>query len=91
MRLDIKHFVASVTTFISVIYIICAAVILIAPIESIKFFNLFFHGIDLSRIAKSAILSDVVLGFVFSVIITVILSALFVYIWNKYYEKMEAK
>ena len=91
MKLDMKHFVATATTFISVLYIICAAVILYAPIESIKFFNLFFHGMDLSRIAKSAVLSDVLLGFVFSVILTVIFSALFVYLWNTYYEKMEAK
>lgn len=91
MWLDTKHFAIAITTFISVIYIVCAAAILIAPLESIKFFNLFFHGIDLTKITKVPILSEVVIGFIISVIITIILSGLFVYIWNKFNERVEVK
>ena len=56
-----------------------------------KFFNLFFHGIDLVKIAKTAILFDVLIGFVLTIIITIIFSALFAYMWNKFYDRMEEK
>lgn len=72
---------ASVTFIIS---ILCFLAVLLLGDFSIKFFNLFFHGIDLSGIKTTP---NVVQGLIGTIIITVIgfvAGEVFALIYNKY-------
>src|SRR3989344_1054411 len=53
MKLNAKHFIFTMTTFVAVVYIICAILILMAPVTSIKIANLLFHGLDLTKISRT--------------------------------------
>ncbi|MBS3149457.1 hypothetical protein J4455_02065 [Candidatus Woesearchaeota archaeon] len=91
MKLNAKHFIFTMTTFVAVVYIICAILILMAPVTSIKIANLLFHGLDLTKISRTIGFVDIVYGFIVSTIATVIYSAIFVTIWNYFYDRMEVK
>jgi len=91
MKLNSKHFVITMTSFVGIVYLLCAALVLMAPVTSIKVANLAFHGLDLTKITKTIGFVDIVYGFVVSIIATIIYSAIFVAVWNYFYNKMEVK
>ena len=88
-KLNLKHFTFTVTSFVAIWYILCVAFIAIAGSTAVKFFNLFFHGLDLTKIMKTPTIVETIIGFVLFIILTVIFSALFVKLWNYFYESME--
>lgn len=83
-KLKTKPFVLSITSFVVILYLVCAILILIAPGTTLSVFSNWFHGIDLTKIAKMPTISEVVIGLITSIIATVIFSAIFVAIWNKF-------
>lgn len=91
MKLNPKHFIFTMTTFIGIVYLLCALLVSLAPITSIKVANLLFHGLDLAKISKTVGFIDIVYGFIVSIIATVIYSFIFVTTWNYFYERMEVK
>lgn len=91
MKLNPKHFILTMTTFIAIVYITCAALVSMAPITSMKVANTIFHGIDLTEISKTVSFLDIFYGFIVSIVATVIYSFIFVTTWNYLYERMEVK
>ena len=83
-KLNTKPFVLSLTSFVVILYLICAIFLLVAPGITLSIFNNWFHGIDLMKIAKIPTISEIIVGLITSIIFTVIFSAIFVAIWNKF-------
>ena len=91
-KLNMKHFVWTMASFVAILYAICRLLFFIAPATAMAVFRQWFHGIDISLIASQASLplADFVLGLITSMIATAIFSAIFVGLWNKFYKRMEA-
>ncbi len=87
VKMKIKPFVFAVTSFVAIVYLICAIAIYLAPEITLKFFGYWFHGVDLMKIAKIPTLGDIVIGLVTALIVSVVGSALFVKLWNYFDEK----
>lgn len=62
MLLRPKQTVATVVSFVAAVYVLCAAFILLAPAASLRFFNLWFHGIDLTLVQKTPVFREVFFG-----------------------------
>lgn len=84
-----KQTVATVVSFVALVYILCAAFIMLAPTASLRFFNLWFHGIDLTLVQEIPVLSDVLLGFMSAVVVAAVLTSLFVLLWNFFNSQKE--
>ncbi|MBS3146560.1 hypothetical protein J4471_02580 [Candidatus Woesearchaeota archaeon] len=91
MKINPKQFVITLSTFIGVIYVICAILITLAPVTSMKVANLIFHGMDLTKIPKEISFPDIIYGFIVSIISTIIFSMIFVYLWNYFDQKYGGK
>jgi len=83
MKLDTKQTVLSVTIVISTLYLLCALFIFFAPTTALSFFSLWFHSLDITKIAKTPELSEIAIGFVTMLIVSASFAMLFVKIWNK--------
>ena len=66
------------------VYVICFVIVLIARESSLKFFNLFVHGIDLTGLATNPSIGTGIIGLVVSVIIAYIIGYVFALVYNKY-------
>lgn len=73
---------SAVLTAIS--YIICFAIVFIFGNASIEFFNLFFHGIDLSSLATNPNITTGFIGLIISVIAAYIWGWIFAITYNKF-------
>ena len=87
MKLDMKHFVLTVTLFIAIVYLICAIAIYLAPESTLRFFSYWMHGVDLMKIAKIPTIVDISTGLVTALIVSIVGSALFAGLWNYFDEK----
>lgn len=76
--------VQTVATFTGIVYVVCAFFVLVAPQGTLRFFDMWFHGINLSAIAEATALSDVIFGFFTAVIAASLGAALFVKLWNTF-------
>ena len=85
--MKIKPFVFVVTSFVAIVYLICAIAIYLAPESTLRFFSYWMHGVDLMKIAKVPTIVDIFIGLVTTLIASVIGSALFVKLWNYFDEK----
>jgi len=86
-KLNKIPFVESVAITIGVIYVICATAIYLFKESAVRFFNYFFHGIDLSKIAViNFSWPSFFLGLIITLIATAIISLIFVLVYNKCYE-----
>jgi len=72
---------SAVLTAIS--YIICFAIVLIFKESSLKFFNLFFHGIDLTSLATIPNITNGIIGLIISVIVAYVYGWIFAAVYNK--------
>ncbi len=71
----------SLTT--GVAYSICALFIVLAPLNAVKFFNAMLHGIDLTKIMGKIITwSSFFAGLIEVIVITAVLTLLFVIFYN---------
>jgi hypothetical protein len=84
-----KQAIAAVVSFVAAVYVLCAAFIMLAPAASLRFFNLWFHGIDLTLVQKTPVFRDVFLGFIGAVVVATALTALFVLLWNFFNHQQE--
>lgn len=80
--------VKTVTSFVALVYALCAFFVLAAPQAAVRFFSLWFHGLDLTKIATITTPSffSLVLGFLSSTITAAVLAAVFVWLWNIFQE-----
>jgi len=74
-------FASAVLTAIS--YIICFAIVLVFKESSLKFFNLFFHGIDLTSLATTPSITNGIIGLIMSVIVAYVSGWIFAIVYNK--------
>lgn len=68
-----------------ILYIICALLVLAWPMQTVKFFSLWFHGIDLTRIA---VLPQITIGMFLTGLIGIVLAGylvgvLYSWVYNK--------
>ncbi len=68
----------------AVIYSICAFFVWIAPITTLKFFNSWFHAIDLTKIASTISFSSFLIGLVSSVVSAMLVALLAIIVYNKF-------
>lgn len=73
----------SITT--GVIYSLCAFFIVLAPTGAIKFFNYWFHGIDLSKILviPSITLGKFIVGLITIMLFGYLTGVLYAWLYNK--------
>lgn len=77
-----KQVVLPVTLFIAIVYVICIGFYAILPEETIAFGSYLFHGVKME--ASKVTLTGFVIGLIEAVILSVVGSALFVWIYNKF-------
>lgn len=65
-------------------YILCFAIVVIFGNSSMKFFNLFFHGIDLTSLATAVNITNGIIGLFVSIVFAYICGYVFAFIYNKY-------
>lgn len=87
VKMKIKPFVFAVTSFVAIVYLICAIAIYLVPESTLRFFSYWMHGVDLMKIAKVPTIAEISVGLVTALISSVIGSALFVKLWNYFDEK----
>ena len=69
VKISYKGAISAASGTTAILYIICASAYAIAPSAAIKFFNSFFHGIDLTAITKQSMsFGSTLTGFVLMVI-----------------------
>jgi len=67
----------------AVIYTLCSFFITVLPSLSLKIFNIWFHGMDLTRLATSKItLNAFILGLVTLTLVSYLTGILFAWIYN---------
>lgn len=65
-------------------YILCFVIVIVLKENSYKLFNLFFHGIDLSKIATNTNIINGIIGFIIIVVFAYVCGYVFASIYNKY-------
>ena len=91
-KLNTKHFVFTVTSFVVIVYLICAILTLIAPNLILVIGNQWAHAIDITKIAgEIPTILEIITGLITIAIATIIFSVIFVWLWNYFYEKLEVK
>ena len=90
-KLSLGPVVKTVTSFIALVYALCAFFVLAAPQAAARFFSLWFHGLDLTKIAMTTTpsLFSLFLGFFSSILTAAILAAVFVQLWNRFQEAQQ--
>ena len=82
-KLSEKRVALSLASVSGIVYIVCAILIAISPEWTMASFGALFHGIDISKIARSPVpLGSTVLGFVEIVVFALIVGWLFAKIYN---------
>jgi hypothetical protein len=75
---------AAMTTTVSLVYVVCAALFALFPRTALNFFGSWFHGIDLVKIASETTitLSSFLVGLVGIAIFTMVFTTVFVLVYN---------
>ncbi|MBI3754622.1 MAG: hypothetical protein HY265_00460 [Deltaproteobacteria bacterium] len=73
----------------AVLYIACAIAFMLFPIGTLKFFNTWFHALDLTTIAsaKPTSLLNIIIGLVSIMIVSAVTGAIFTAIYNTFHKK----
>jgi len=88
-KLNAKVVSFSLAIFSGIIYFLCALLFAITPDGTLNFFKEMFHGVDISKIARTQVsLGSTVTGFfeivVFSLIAGWLFAAIYNYLLNKH-------
>lgn len=82
-KLSEKGIALASAVLTAITYIICFAIVLIFKESSLKFFNLFFHGIDLTSLATTPNIISGIIGLIISVIVAYVSGWIFALVYNK--------
>lgn len=87
--LSTKAVSLSLSVTSSVLYIACAIAFMLFPIGTLKFFNTWFHGLDLTIIASAKPISlfDIIIGLVSIMVVSAATGAIFTAIYNSLQRK----
>ena len=83
-KLNTQGIAAAFAILTAISYIICFAIVFIFGEASLKFFNLFFHGIDLASLATNPNITTAFIGLIISVIVAYIYGYIFAFVYNKF-------
>ena len=83
-KLSTNGIAAASAVLTAITYIICFAIVLIFGEASLKFFNLFFQGIDLTSLATNPNITTGVIGLVIAVIVAYVFGWIFAFVYNKF-------
>ncbi|MDP1695975.1 MAG: DUF5676 family membrane protein [archaeon] len=83
--LSYRKIAIALSTTAGILYILCAALFVIAPNFFLNIVKDIFHGIDITQIAQSSVsFSSTVIGFIEIIIYSLIASWLFVWAYNEF-------
>lgn len=82
MKFDPKNLALSFGITLGAIYIICALSLYLFPALSYKFSSYLFHGVELSKIVKPMVFSEIAGGLALTVIISYAGAYLFATVYN---------
>ena len=90
-KLSLGPVVKTVTSFIALVYALCAFFVFAAPQAAVRISSLWFHGLDLTLLATTTApsLFSLFLGFLSSILTAAILAAVFVQLWNRFQEEKQ--
>ncbi len=83
-KLSEKGIATATAILTGIWYILCFLIVIIFGNSSLKFFNLFFHGIELTSLATTINIINALIGLVVSVILAYVCGYVFAFIYNKY-------
>ncbi len=83
-KLNPKAIAMAFAILVVIFYIACFVIILFGGDSAIRFFNLFFHGIDLTSIKSNPSIANGIIGLIISAIISYIAAYVFAVIYNKF-------
>ena len=83
-KLSEKGIALASAALTAISYIICFAIVLIFKESSLEFFNLFFHGIDLTSLATTPNLVNGIVGLIISTIVAYAYGWIFAITYNKF-------
>lgn len=74
-------------------YLVCAFFVYLFPTGTLLFFNTWFHGIDLTKIASSRPMAfiDFIIGFISTFLVSYLTGAIFTVIYNTSYRRFYGK
>ena len=82
-KLNEKKVAFSLAGVSGILYIICAVLVAIFPVGTVKVFRYLFHGIDISKIATTPTLANSILGFFEIIALALLVGWLFAWIYNR--------
>ncbi len=83
-KLDARGVAIAFTVVTAIIYIACFLIVLIAGDSSLKFFQLFFHGVDITSLSTTPDVPAGLFGLVISAIVAYASGYVFALVYNKY-------
>jgi len=82
-KLNEKKVAFSLAGVSGILYIICAVLVAIFPVGTVKVFRYLFHGIDILKIATTPTLANSILGFFEIIALALLVGWLFAWIYNR--------
>lgn len=83
-KLNEKKVAFSLAGTSGVIYVICAILVAISPVGTVKVFGYLFHGIDVSKIMRESVtFMGTVIGLIEIIILGAVVGYIFAMIYNK--------
>ncbi len=83
-KLSIRGIAIGSAIITAIFYIVCFLIVLIFGDASLKFFQLFVHGIDLTSLATTPDILGGILGLIISIIVAYMSGWIFAIVYNKY-------
>lgn len=82
----------ALSTTVGIVYVLCVLALLAIPNASMRLFNSWFHGIDLSRIATTTLLTgETLFGLITLLVFTYLAGLVYGFIYHKCIEHCRAK
>lgn len=75
--------VLTALSVVAIVYIVCAILFAVIPIQSMMIANSMFHGIDMSPLAKQTTLAGTITGLIVTLIITYLITILSIAIYKR--------
>ena len=83
-KLNVKGIAIASAAVTAVLYAICFIIVLAFGDASLQFFQLFFHGVDITGLGTTPNIGAGILGLIISAVAAYITGAVFALIYNKF-------
>ena len=82
-KLDVKRVSLSLVYATAIVSVVCALLLIVFPLGSMRLLGSIFHGLDISKIAVTVTFGGAILGTVVAIILAFIVGGLYAVIYNK--------